>query len=386
MSRHQYLAPRGPPPPVSIPSKGISRITKSTQACDKCRLSRRRCNGATPCASCYASQIPCEYSHTDGRKKERFKAQIKALEERNAYLEQVVQQLSVNRADGAVQQPNAFIDQSLDAVQRQEPQAAAQQALPERPRLETSASIAPSGEAACGNHATHQSTSEADLQHMFYVATATRPVCGSLRLPYRRVQTDQRHKLPEKHVTRQALGAFFQCAATLFYVTTEEKSTQLLNKVYDSNIASLQDICELCALAAIGSHYKVDDIPDEARATYFFMASTSLHEAIEADGIQGMRIFICLCMSMVMEKCSIARLLIISALNLARGKMVANLQRQRTASTGSEEDEHRRTLQTLLFLEGWLSFSLGYRNCLNKSEIDLVYLPFYYHSSPRWLF
>ncbi|KAL4961059.1 uncharacterized protein BDV14DRAFT_129243 [Aspergillus stella-maris] len=182
---------------------------------------------------------------------------------------------------------------------------------------------------------------------MFYAATATHPISGSLEMPYRQVQLNHRHKLPEKHVTQQALDAFFQCAATLIYVTTEEKASQLLDNVYDSDSASMQDICELCALAAIGSHYKVDVIPDEARGNYFFIASTGLHDAIEAEGIQGMRTFICLCMSMVMEKSSIARLLIVSALNLARGKMVANLQAQRTASAGSQDDEHRRTLQTL---------------------------------------
>ncbi|KAL4790343.1 hypothetical protein BDV19DRAFT_394114 [Aspergillus venezuelensis] len=362
MSRHQPLAPRGPLLPGAIPINNSSRITKSTRtkttrACDKCRLLRKRCNGATPCENCSASKIACEYSQPDGRGREDWKAQVKALEERNAYLEQLVQQLSVNRADGAVHQPNPFIDQSLDAIQQrrqqeeeeeeeEEPPAAAQQALPEHPQLEASASVTTSGRIASGDPAREQSASEEDLQRIW-------------------VQLNQRHKLPEKHVTQQALGAFFQCAATLFYVTTEEKASRLLDNVYDSDTASIQDICELCALAAIGSHYKVDVIPDEARGNYFFIASTGLHEAIEAEGIQGMRIFICLCMSMVMEKSSIARLLI--------GKMVANLQAQRTASAGSQDDEHRRTLQTLLFLEGWLSYSLGYRSCLNKTEIDLVH-------------
>ncbi|KAL4911183.1 hypothetical protein BDW74DRAFT_142520 [Aspergillus multicolor] len=233
---------------------------------------------------------------------------------------------------------------------------------------------------------------EMELEHMFYAATATaatatmtQPLPGSRepRAGYTYCGEGRGpDRLPEKRITQQALDAFFQCAATLFYVMTAEKATQLLERVYHDDNASAQDLCELCALAAIGSSYKVDEIPGEARAVYFYLASTGLNEAIEADAIQGMRIFICLCMSSIMDKSSSARLLIVSALNLARGKMEADLQKGGANERDTEEDEYRRTLQTLVFLEGWLSYSLGYRNCLKKSEIDLVHYTIPLTTSP----
>ncbi len=210
---------------------------------------------------------------------------------------------------------------------------------------------------------------EQDLHNLFYTATAADPLLGSLEMDggqdghYRR---NCRDRLPAEPITRRAVKAFFQCAATLFYVTTEKRSGELLDKVYRTNDASMQDIVEVAACAAIGSHYKSDEIPEEARVAFFYLASTSLHEALEADHIQGMRIFICLGMTCIMDKCSNARLLIsecsyiewlmvklsslVTALNLARAKMKEALQ---NAPTEVESDECRRILQTLVFLEGY---------------------------------
>jgi hypothetical protein len=136
-----------------------------------------------------------------------------------------------------------------------------------------------------------------------------------------------RDQLPEEHLTRYALDAFFQCAATLFYVTTEDNAAQLMKKVYHTNDASILDICELSALATIGSYCIIDKVDDAARARYFFLATTNLNEAVQAYDIQGLRIFICLCMSCIMDKSLSARLLVMSGLNLARARTEAETER-----------------------------------------------------------
>ncbi|KAL3462127.1 hypothetical protein BJX64DRAFT_148626 [Aspergillus heterothallicus] len=376
MSRLLPLAPgsRAPPPPPSRKSNNSSGIRKSTRACDRCREMRKRCDGAKPCASCVAIAAQCQYSGTDGRSREALKSQIEALQQRNAYLERLVEELRPNRVEGAVQQAAPFIDQTIQGEQQRLTQgigAAKQAGLQVGNSAITSSSSSYTLNSPSLTRTLPETPfSETELKHMFCAATATHPLLGSVETQYERMPGNHFANLPEERITRQALDAFFQCAATLFYVTTAEKSTYLLEKVYHSDNASVQDICELCALAAIGSYYKVEQIPDEARGMYFYLASTNLNEAVEADAIQGMRIFICLCMSSIMDKSSSARMLIISALNLARGKMQTDLQKE---FSNDRKEEYRRTLQTLVFLEGWLSYSLGYRNCLKKSEIDLVH-------------
>ena len=162
---------------------------------------------------------------------------------------------------------------------------------------------------------TRQSPSpdDQDLQRLFYAATASHPLVGRLGRQIHSGQPyeNRRDRLPDEPTTRRAVAAVFQCAATLFYVTTtERKLIQLLDKVFHTNDATAQDVCEVAACAAIGSHYKIDEICDEARAAFFYLASAGLSEAFEASHIQGMPIFILLCMSCIMDKSSNARLLI----------------------------------------------------------------------------
>lgn len=224
----------------------------------------------------------------DGRKREDWRARIEALEQRNAYLEQVVQQMNGN-GDGSAGTLTIQLDSGTGV---------------ERGSTSTSTD---------GPYQSSSTPQELDMQSLFYTASTSNPLLGSLEMDggqYGHDRRDCRDRLPAEPITRRAVKAFFQCAATLFYVMTEKRSGELLDKVYRTNDASMQDIVEIAACAAIGSHYKSDEIPEEARVAFFYLASTSLHEALEADQIQGMRIFICLGMTCIMDKCSNARLLI----------------------------------------------------------------------------
>src|SRR5438034_4687137 len=68
--------------------------------------------------------------------------------------------------------------------------------------------------------------------------------------------------LPPESFTRLAVSGFFSSAATLLYVMSEEASESLIRRVYhNSASANKSDICELCAIAAVGSQYITDGIP-----------------------------------------------------------------------------------------------------------------------------
>ncbi|KAL5341877.1 hypothetical protein BJX70DRAFT_395244 [Aspergillus crustosus] len=270
--------------------------------------------------------MECAYDGPDRRSRDEWKARIEALEQRNAYLEQIVKDLNSKEAKEPVTQ---YLLREASSVGR-----------PESSSTPTE----------------RQSFSQPeDLEYMFYAATTPNPLPSASETAYIQHPVARYTKFPEERITRSAIIAFFECAATLFYVTTLENAEQLCQRVYHTPNARVEDICELSALAAIGSHYQVEEIPDEARAVYFHLASSSLNEAIGANRVQGMRIFTCL----------------LSALGLARAQIEEDVLK---ASLHEQEQEHfRRTLQTLVFLEGWLSYSLGYRNSFKKSGIDLIH-------------
>lgn len=140
---------------------------------------------------------------------------------------------------------------------------------------------------------------------MFYAAGAKHPLLGELE-----AQFGHHGEIPDERTTRVALDGFFKYVATLYFVASEEHAGMLVDKVYHSEKASMQDISELSGFAAVGGHYKLDEVSDSARASYFFLASTGLNESMQKDRVQGMRIFICLCLSSIHDKSLNARLLI----------------------------------------------------------------------------
>jgi hypothetical protein len=233
----------------------------------------------------------------DGRRKEEFKARIEALEKRNQYLEEQIEHLKCNQGAG-----------QNDTLKRKRP---LRESSPVDGELKLASTFASASAVPHpGKQADKVDQVDHGLEHMFFAATANHPLLNSLNPLAGSSDRNMRDQLPEEHLTRYALDAFFQCAATLFYVTTEDNAAQLMKKVYHTEDASILDVCELSALAAIGSYYIIDKVDDAARARYFFLATTNLNEAVQAYDIQGLRIFICLCMSCIMDKSLSARLLV----------------------------------------------------------------------------
>lgn len=225
-----------------------------------------QCDGAKPCTSCRASNAPCQYSGSDGRKKQDWKDRIEALEQRNHDLEQQIEELKHGRAENIQWKELEPVTESDSGL---------------------GGSMTTAGSAVEENE------------------TAQHSVPGSMG-------TEDSHygDIPNERTTRVALNGFFKYAAMLFSVTTEERADQLMQKVYHTDDASMGDISELSAIAMFGSHYNINDASDTARASYCFLASSGLNKSIQSDPVQGMRIFICLCLSSITDKSSNARLLI----------------------------------------------------------------------------
>ncbi|KAL3456196.1 hypothetical protein BJX64DRAFT_294303 [Aspergillus heterothallicus] len=179
------------------------------RTCDKCRLLRKRCDGAKPCTSCTSPRVQCKYMEVDGRRKEEFKARIEALEKRNQYLEEQIEHLKCNQ--GAAQN---------DTLKRKRP-------LLGQPDKQAKDGV------------------DHGVEHMFFAATANHPLLNSPSPLSGSSDRNMRDQLPEEHLTRYALDAFFQCAATLFYVTTEDNAAQLMKKVYHTEDASILDTREV---------------------------------------------------------------------------------------------------------------------------------------------
>jgi hypothetical protein len=153
--------------------------------------------------------------------------------------------------------------------------------------------------------------------------------------------------LPCKDMTRHAVNAFISCGSALFHVMSQESSDDLIQKVYQQDSGVMQsDICQLCALAAVGSQYCTNEIPAFAKETYYQHAFVLLDQ-LEDDDLVHMRVFTCLAVYLIMLKSTSARTMTASGLNVARTYMGTRLQN----TNEQERLEWTRVYRTLACTE-----------------------------------
>lgn len=114
--------------------------------------------------------------------------------------------------------------------------------------------------------------------------------------------------LPPEDVTRHAVMAFFACGSTLFYIMPQEDSKGLVDAVYERGPGVTKSmVCQLCAMAAVGSYYCTDEIPAAAVEQFFQQASSLLQNVALEDDLGSMRVCACLSVYLILLKGTSAR-------------------------------------------------------------------------------
>ncbi|KAL2794545.1 hypothetical protein BJX66DRAFT_303392 [Aspergillus keveii] len=322
---------------------------KISLACTNCRSKKIRCDGTTPfCSECIRSGNRCSYENVDKRKTETWRLAVNDLEQKNQQLESLIQSLKCNSFPDAVERLRQLRGDLVPAPQDRHEE------LPVGTPGFSDTSSCSFGLVASINP--------------YLVAPVERPSAS------RSVSDDDAlvdlgyANLPCEDMTRHAVNAFIGCGSALFHVMSQEASDELLQKVYQQDPDVTQsDICQLCALAAVGSQYCTNEIPAFAKETYYQHAFALLDQ-LEDDDLVHMRVFICLAVYLVMLKSTSARTMTASGLNVARAHMHIRLQ------DTNEEDrlEWARVYRTLACTECWLSSTLGYELGLRADEIKLI--------------
>lgn len=118
----------------------------------------------------------------------------------------------------------------------------------------------------------------------------------------------EHNSLPPQFITRRAVSAYFICGSTLFYVMQREACEKLIQTIYEQPAdMTKSDTCGLCAVAAVGSLYCTDELPDFAHKKFFQCASLLLQDTVETDALMGMRVSVCLSVYLVLGKSTSAR-------------------------------------------------------------------------------
>ncbi|KAL3451461.1 hypothetical protein BJX65DRAFT_293445 [Aspergillus insuetus] len=312
---------------------------KISLACTNCRSKKIRCDGTTPfCSECIRSGNRCTYENVDKRKTETWRIAVNDLEQKNRQLESVIQSLKCNSFPDAVERLRQLRGDIVPAPQDRHEE------LPVGTPGFSDTSSCSFGLVVSINP--------------YLVAPVDRPSASRSVSDDDDALVDLGYaNLPCEDMTRHAVNTFIGCGWALFHVMSQETSDDLIRKVYhqDSDVTQ-SDICQLCALAAVGSQYCTNEIPAFAKETYYQHAFVLLDQ-LEDDDLVHMRVFICLAVYLVMLKSTSA-------------STMTGIRLQDT----NEEDrlEWARVYRTLACTECWLSSTLGYELGLRADEIKLI--------------
>ncbi|EXJ93934.1 hypothetical protein A1O1_02327 [Capronia coronata CBS 617.96] len=308
-----------------------------SHACEACRFRRSKCDGKLPtCSTCKKRRTGCTYSEIDRRRGKLKKHETDALLQQVRSLQDIISTLQIASDEDA--------------------QALLKKIRRDQTELIDSVSLFDGPSPVSETLADYRQSQERDLKPAV-----------DIHVPASHIYTPE--NLPPEGLIKHTLETYLNCCSTLFYILHEQDVNDILKRMYVSkDPVDTATLGEVCAVAAIGSHYDPDNVPLSVMEALYRTASVYMHDCIENDFLRGMRTLLCLSMYSFMTKRSSARLSIASGLQIARW---VRLHRQ---VASDDWQLWRRVYRTLVFMECWLSSSLGYRWNLSDEEVKFTQL------------
>ncbi|USP78958.1 hypothetical protein yc1106_06232 [Curvularia clavata] len=181
------------------------------------------------------------------------------------------------------------------------------------------------------------------------------------------------NRLPPEDRVRRCMYAFIRGTGSLLYMWTFEQADELLERIYRPK-TKVDDLTlsECFTVAAMGAHYDEDAFPDVTRRLLY--ASGTLHfneQTARQDNFRTMRLLLSLSFFSLLEKHMSAKYLIDAAagLQIARWRYVVPQSRSQIADVG-----WRKIFRSLIFMDSWLSYTLGYPSEVTASDIQTACL------------
>ena len=177
---------------------------------------------------------------------------------------------------------------------------------------------------------------------------------------------DEKH-LPPEELMRRAMEAFVEGTGSLVYMWTKPQVADILDRIYRPvKAVDAMTLAECFTIAAMGAHYDMECFPDRLRRVLYASATLHFHErTARTDYMRTMRLLLSMSFYAILEKHLSARYLIAAALATARWKCFQN----QVLDAGSEHG--RRLFRSLVFMDCWLSYTLGYTSEVTPQDIEV---------------
>ncbi|KAJ8107324.1 hypothetical protein OPT61_g8944 [Boeremia exigua] len=183
---------------------------------------------------------------------------------------------------------------------------------------------------------------------------------------------DENH-LPPEELVKRSMYAFIRGTGSLVFMWNYEQADEILDRIYrpKGKIESMY-LAECFTIAAMGAHYDMDCFPDRIRRVLYASGTLHFHEQnARSDYLRTMRLVLAMSFYALLEKHMSARYLIAAGLQIARWKCPL-LHRW---PAGPMDDNWRKIYRSLIFMDSWLSYTLGYTAEATPQDVAIACTP-----------
>ncbi|PVH97242.1 hypothetical protein DM02DRAFT_685570 [Periconia macrospinosa] len=179
--------------------------------------------------------------------------------------------------------------------------------------------------------------------------------------------------LPPEPLVRRAMYAFVQGTGSLLYMWTYDQVDQILERIYRPYYQTdAISLAECFIVAAMGAHYDMDCIPDRTRRLLYASGTLCFNQvSATRDYLRTMRLLLSMAFYALLEKHMSARYLIPAGLQIARWKCPSMGKTDNDVSGES----WRKVFRSLIFMDCWLSYTLGYSAEVTPIDIAIACAP-----------
>ncbi|KAF1972615.1 hypothetical protein BU23DRAFT_580742 [Bimuria novae-zelandiae CBS 107.79] len=176
--------------------------------------------------------------------------------------------------------------------------------------------------------------------------------------------------LPPEELVRKAMYALVQGTGSLLYMWTCPQADEILDRIYrPQKPVDAMTLAECFIIAAMGAHYDMDSVPDRTRQILYASATLCFNEqTARFDYLRTMRLLLATAFYALLEKHMSARYLTVAGLQIARWKCPVATK----SNDGACDTNWRRLYRSLIFMDCWLSYTLGYPSEITPRDIAIA--------------
>ncbi|KAK7517574.1 hypothetical protein IWZ03DRAFT_376510 [Phyllosticta citriasiana] len=188
-----------------------------------------------------------------------------------------------------------------------------------------------------------------------------------------------RMTLPPEDVVRKGAQCCIVGTGCIIYLVSNDQLDAVLDQLFGPGSVDPKSLIISLVIAAIGAHYDCDCMPEQMRQGLYASAIWAFEFAVaKFDDYSIMQILLLFSVYSLLEKHMAIRHIISAGLKISRWKFPTL---EEDIPDQKDQKSARKVTNTLIFMDCWLSTTLGYKSDVSIEDLTHAWIPPYECSS-----